>query len=293
MQLVEKELQIPVIKINYEDLKNELDKSLEEYKGLVVTDDTLSGCKKAQKELASLRTMVDTYRKDKKKELSAPITVFENQCKELVKMIEAVEAPIKDGIKVFDDMKREEKKAVAEQIIEEVANNIGLNDKYKKQLTVIDKYMNLTTTKKAVQEDVETRAFALKVEQDREEERLSIINSVIDSENKRINTKLDISQFQSLINIGRSTSEIIEEVKNRASLIYEAENKPKETPVETKFEEPEEPEKPTDEPKKEDVQKMFTATFKVVGSADELRSVSGFLKTHDITYEVLEQKAVV
>lgn len=291
MELIEKELQMPVIKINYEDLEKELNKSLEEYRGLVVTEETLAGCKNAQKELASLRTKVDAYRKDKKKELSAPITAFENQCKKLVGMIEAVEAPIKDGIKVFDDLKRNEKRIVAEAIIEEVAVKTGLNEKYKNQLTVIDKYLNLTATKKAVQEDVETRAFALKVEQDREEERLNIIQSVIDSENQRINTKLDIGQFQSMINYGLATSEIIEEVKKRAARIYEAENQPKEVPVEPKAEEPK---APSPEPEKENavIQKQYTATIRMVGTAEELRSVSGFIKAHGITYEVLEQKEV-
>ena len=291
MELIEKELQMPVIKINYEDLENELDKNLEAYSGLIVTEETLAGCKNAQKELASLRTKVDAYRKDKKKELSAPITEFENQCKKLISKIEAVEAPIKEGIKVFDDMKREEKRVAAEAILDEVATKNGLNDKYRKQLTVIDKYMNLTATKKAVQEDAETRAFTLKVEQDREEERLNIIQSVIDSENQRISTKLDIGQFQSMINYGIATSEIIEEVKKRATKIYEAENKPQEVPAEPKAEEPKAP-SPEPDQAGPVVQKQYTATIRMIGTAEELRSVSGFIKAHGISYEVLEQKEV-
>lgn len=291
MELIEKELQMPVIKINYEDLEKELDKNLEAYSGLIVTEETLAGCKNAQKELASLRTKVDAYRKDKKKELSAPITAFENQCKKLISKIEAVEAPIKEGIKVFDDLKRNEKRIVAEAIIEEVATNTGLNEKYKKQLTVIDKYLNLTATNKAVREDVETRAFALKVEQDREEERLNIIQSVIDSENQKNYVKLSIDQFQSMINYGMATSEIIEEVKKRAAKIHEAENRPQEAPVEPKAEEPK---APSPEPEKGNavIQKQYTATIRMVGTAEELRSVSGFIKAHGITYEVLEQKEV-
>lgn len=291
MELIEKELQMPVIKINYEDLEKELDKNLEAYSGLIVTEETLAGCKNAQKELASLRTKVDAYRKDKKKELSAPITAFEDQCKKLISKIEAVEAPIKEGIKVFDDLKRNEKRLVAEAIIEDVATNTGLNEKYKKQLTVIDKYLNLTATNKAVREDVETRAFALKVEQDREEERLNIIQSVIDSENQKNYVKLSIDQFQSMINYGMATSEIIEEVKKRAAKIHEAENRPQEAPVEPKAEEPK---APSPEPEKENavIKKQYTATIRMVGTAEELRSVSGFIKAHGITYEVLEQKEV-
>ena len=99
----------PVIEINYEDLKNELSSQLKKYENIVVTTDTLKDCKSTQKSLAGLKRKVDDYRKAKKKELSAPIIDFENQCKELVLMIESVEKPIKEGIAVFDDKKKEEK----------------------------------------------------------------------------------------------------------------------------------------------------------------------------------------
>ena len=77
MDIQVKEFQAPVIVINYETLKAELEKFLADYTGIVVTEDTLAGCKAAQKELASLRVKIDTYRKDKKKELEKPIKNFE------------------------------------------------------------------------------------------------------------------------------------------------------------------------------------------------------------------------
>ncbi len=97
------EFQAPKIAINYETLSAELDKFLVDYTGLVVTEQTLAGCKAAQKELAGLRVKIDTYRKDKKKELEKPIKDFEAQCKELISLVDSVEQPIKEGIKVFDD----------------------------------------------------------------------------------------------------------------------------------------------------------------------------------------------
>ncbi|WP_405379363.1 DUF1351 domain-containing protein, partial [Phascolarctobacterium sp.] len=153
MDIKEKEFQAPIIVINYETLKAELEKSLEEYKGLIVTEDTLAGCKAAQKELASLRVKIDTYRKDKKKELEKPIKSFEAQCKELISLVERVELPIKDGIQVFDDQKRAEKRQQAQTIAAEVAAASGLNEKYTAKLDVLDKYTNLTATAKAVRED--------------------------------------------------------------------------------------------------------------------------------------------
>ena len=111
------EEQLPVIKINFDQLKEGLSETLKIYKNIVVTEETLPGCKQTQKELAGIRIKLDTYRKDKKKKLSKPIEAFENQRKELISLIEQAEAPIKDGIKVFDDQKREEKRLAAVKLI--------------------------------------------------------------------------------------------------------------------------------------------------------------------------------
>lgn len=286
------EFTAPKIVINYETLKAELTNMLKEYEGLVVTEQTLAGGKAAQKELASLRVKIDTYRKDKKKELEKPIKAFEEQCKELIALVESVEQPIKEGIKVFDDQKREEKRQTALTLIAEVAAATGLNEKYAAKLDVVDKYLNLTATVSGVRDDLETRAFALKVEQDREKERLDIIQSVIDSENKRINTKLSMENFNHLFALSAPTAHIIECVKRHAQQIYEAENKPAEPPkqeeaTEVPAQEEKAPETPQAQP-----EKHYTATLKLVGKLEELRSVSAFLKANNISYEVLDQREV-
>lgn len=293
MDIQVKEFQAPIITINYETLNAELDKFLEEYTGLVVTEQTLAGCKAAQKELASLRTKIDTYRKEKKKELEKPIKNFEAQCKDLIAKVERAEQPIKDGIKVYDDKTREEKRQTALKIIADVAQATGLNDKYTAKLDVLDKYMNLTATEKAVREDLETRAFALKVEQDREQERLDIIQNVIDSENERLNTKLSMADFTTVMQYA-STTDVISEIKKRAQQIYEAENKPVAPPKEPQHTEmppqaENKPETPQAQPQHELAVQMYKVTFEVVGSFEQQRAISAFLKANGITYTVKEQ----
>ena len=289
MDIQVKEFQAPKVVINYEELKAELEKSLEEYKGLVVTADTLGGCKDAQKELASLRVKIDNYRKDKKRELEQPIKAFEAQCKELIALVESVEQPIKDGIKVFDDQKREEKRLKALELAAEVAEAAGLNEKYAAQLTVIDKYMNLTATAKAVREDLETRAFALKVEQDREAERIEIIKSVLDSENSRLVSKLPLDLFQRSIDLGTATSIIVDDIKKMAAKVYEAENKPVEPETKPEATEiPPQPEKAENKPQAQ----LFKVTFDVIGDYDTQHKVSDFLKANGITYNVVQQLRV-
>lgn len=289
MNIEVKEFQAPKVVINYEELKAELERSLEEYKGLIVTAETLGGCKDAQKELASLRVKIDTYRKEKKKEIEKPIKEFEAQCKELIALVESVEKPIKDGIKVFDDQKREEKRLKAVELAKEVAAEAGLNEKYATKLDILDKYTNLTATAKAVKEDLEIRAFALKGEQDREEERLKIITSVLESENERLNTKLSIGLFQRDIDAGTDTSIVIDAIKKQAAVVYEAENKPIEPPTEPQATEiPPQEEKPA-EKENTQAEQQFKCTFEVVGSYEQQKAVSNFLKSNGISYKVVSQ----
>ena len=276
---------MPVIEMNFDEVASALKETLKKYENIVVTEETLSGCKATQKELAGVRTKIDTYRKDKKKELSAPIAEFEEKCKALIALIEKAEQPIKDGIKVFDDVKREEKRKVAERLIAEVAEENGLENKYTARLEILDKYCNLTAKESEVKLDLSQKAIVLRVEQDREKELLDIIKDTIELENQRINKKMDIADFQRLIDRGMQTKDILAEVKSKAETIYQAENPVKEEPKE------EIKEQSKEEPKTEEIidNNIYYGIYKITGELSQLRAVSQFLKDNKISYTVTEQ----
>lgn len=284
----------PVIEINFDQMKTALTETLEKYNGIVVTEETLSGCKATQKELAGVRTKIDRYRIDKKKELSKPITAFENQCKELISLIEKAERPIKDGIKVFDDKKRAEKREVAEKLIKEVAESLELREKYTKQLTVDEKYCNLTAKESDVRGDLEARAMALLSEQQREDELMEIIKDCIETENERIEAKLKFEDFQRLIDRGMPTKDILAEVRARAEQIYRAENPPEPVPEPEPEPMPEpEPElmpEPITEPEPVEIEEStYYANYRITGTEKQLKAISQFLRANGITYKVTDQ----
>lgn len=290
---VKKEV-FPVIKINFKEMKSALQGTLTEYQGIVVTEQSLSTCKAKQKDLASLRVKIDNYRKDKKKDLSKPIKEFENQCKELIGLIEQAEQPIKEGIKVFDDQKRDLKRNQAIELAKEVAAEHGLNEKYSDRIEILDKYCNLTAKSNEVKEDLISKAMTLKVEQDREEELIDIIKDVIDSENERINRKMKFEDFKRYIDRGMSAKEVIAEIKLSASRTYEAENPPAPEPipepVQNIMPEPEPIKQPIFEPIFEPIQEESTyyAVYRITGKHRQLLSVSKFLKDNGIDYTVID-----
>jgi hypothetical protein len=215
--------QLPVIQTNFDMVKASLSESIKKYKGLIVTAEGLKECKADQKELASMRIKIDNYRKEIKKEVSKPITEFEDNCKTLIALIANAENPLKEGISIFDQKVRDTNRKNAEEIIESAIIQHGLNEKYASQLTVLEKYCNLTAKSSDIKNDVETRLFLLLQEQETEIETLQIMVDAILNVNKNIDAKLSIYDFQSLIDMKVSPVKIMAEINARGERIRKAE----------------------------------------------------------------------
>ena len=219
------EKQLPVVTMNFDEVKASLSETIEKYKNIVVTEDGLKDCKATQKELAGIRIKLDSYRKEIKKEMSKPIEAFENQCKELITLVTNAEVPIKEGIEVFDQKKKEANKQIALDMISEAITEHGLNEKYAKQVNVLDKYCNLTAKPNDVKTDIDQRCILLLQEQNKEIEMLQIMNDTIENCNKNIDAKMSIADFQSLIDMNASPVKIMSEIQSRAERIKQAELK--------------------------------------------------------------------
>lgn len=288
MREIELNKQLPVITMNFDEVKASVIENMEIYKGIIVTEESLKDCKSTQKELASLRNKVDGYRKDVKREMEKPIKEFEGQCKELIGLIEEVERPIKSGITEFDNKRRDEKKKFADINIFKISQDLGLEKKYAEQLTVLDKYLNLTASGKSVVEDITQRAESLKQQQNMEKAKLELlkgsIETTLEAVNTKIKTPLKYTDFEKYIEMGWDAARIIREINDRARMIREAEKPKEETkepvqiPVDIKA--PEVPQRP-----KNDEQLYFVDTY-VEGSFEQIQALSKFLQTNGYKYEV-------
>jgi len=311
--------ELPLIDVNFDEVKADLKVKLDEYQKLVVTEDSLSFCKSEQKYLAGLRNKVEKYRKDIKKKMNEPIKTFEGKCKELVELVEEAEAPIKEGIKVFDDKRREEKKLYAISEISRVANELKLESKYLEQLQVEDKYMNLTAKEKEVTADIEHRANLLLIEQKREKEVIETIKSTLERVNKNITQQLEMRDFLFYIKSDASLVDINNEIHKKAEQIAESEKKVKEeaeekAKLEAEIEkrkaveeaeikariEKEEAEKKAKEEleevkkntieivKADEVEPKLSYTLKLTGTKKQLEALRRFIDDSAIQYEVIK-----
>ena len=298
--------QLPVIKTNFEEVKESLKRNLEKYENTIVTEDNLKDCKAMQKELAGLRNQIDTQRKAIKKQVEAPIKKFDTDVKGLVGIITEIEKPIKEGIKVFDDKRKEEKRKFADVKIFEICQKLNLEKKYADQLTVLDKYLNLSASAKSVVEDIEQRAEALKQQQNMDKVKAEMVKANIESALETVNltlkTPLEYKDFEKYLTLGWDGPRIVREINERAAQIRQAEKAAEEMATKKIEEEkqkeevqipmdlkPKAPEVPKEV--KEDEPRLYVELY-VEHNLEEMKILSKYLKDKGYKYIVREQGKV-
>ncbi|WP_024613629.1 DUF1351 domain-containing protein [Clostridium sp. Ade.TY] len=292
-----KEIQInkelPVITMNFDEVKGSLQETMKKYEGIIVTEEGLKDCKATQRDLASLRTKIDNYRKDIKREMEAPIKDFEGSCKELISLISDVEKPIKEGIKVFDDKRREEKKEKVLEIINVAIKDFELEKEFAYKLDLKDSYLKLTGSIKSIKEDVEMRAMMLKREQEDKKTRIKMlevaVKNEIDRVNETINTKLDYEKFKVYVLKDYPLEKILNEINKQYEIILNAENNTKQE-IKKEKESIQVPldfsSKKNEELKKEVKEDKFFVDIHVEHNLNMIQALSKFLKENRYDYEV-------
>ena len=105
------ELNLPQTIKNLEQLKAELTPRLEKYNNLVVTEDSIKAAKADKSDLNRLKKTIDEQRKQIKKAYLEPYQILENQCKEVIALIDAPIQAIDKQLKAFDDIEKTDKLA--------------------------------------------------------------------------------------------------------------------------------------------------------------------------------------
>lgn len=143
-----------VISFNFEELKNELAERLTYYNELEVTEATIKDAKTDRANLNKLRSAIDTRMKDVKKEWLKPFNDFEAKCKELTVLIDEPIKSIDNQLQVFEDRRKEEKMAKAQELYAETIR-AEFKDIIPFERILDQSWLNATTTLKKVKEDLE------------------------------------------------------------------------------------------------------------------------------------------
>ena len=103
--------EVGIVEFNFEELKSDLATNLQKYNGLVITDETqITEYKEVKSSLNKVKKAINDEKIRIKKEYCRPLTMFEEQTKELMSMVDDVSKPIDDQLKAFEDKRKDEKK---------------------------------------------------------------------------------------------------------------------------------------------------------------------------------------
>lgn len=197
------------IEFNKESIEKELTETLKKYENLVFTEENTKDIRKVLAELRKGKTAADEFRKEKKKEASAPITAFEKEMKSIVKMFDDVINPINEQLQEFERKRKEEKEANIKEIIKEAVEKIELEEKFANQLDVDEQYLNKSFSLSQVKETIEFRANNLLNEQKLEIMNRENIESFVKLKNNECSMNLSVVAYLSQLEF-----KDVESVKN-------------------------------------------------------------------------------
>ena len=283
------EKQLPVVKTNFKLMKEFLSNQLKKYEGVIVTKDSLESDKLTKKEMTTLRKNIDDERKKIKKELLVPIDVMEDECKELIGIVDKVLIPLKEGLNVFDDKIRQANIDYAQQRISDISETLSLN---KEDFIIPSNFTNLTMTKKNMTIEINRQASELKQKKDDKLKNIELLKSNIEQLNKSFDLEVGLTfvEYEDKIT-GDNFLDLSQVMLQDATKRKETQDK-----LKLKFEEKaiqqkeEQQNNIVAEVKKEvnestgEITEKLTISLKLTGTDEQLRGMRTYIDGVGITY---------
>lgn len=154
---------LKAIEWNYEELKAELSQKLEEYKGLVYTEEQIKEAKADRAKLNALATAIDDKRKQIKKQCLQPYEQFEAQIKDLLAVIKEPVALIDSQIKGYEEEKKQKKLEEVKALFEKLKDAAGEELEFVSfEQMFEDKFLNASLSLKMVETVINNKFNAIK-----------------------------------------------------------------------------------------------------------------------------------
>lgn len=268
------ELTPAVVEFNFDELSSVLDEQLSKYEGLEFTEKDVAACKKTITELNKGKKALNDYRLKTKKELTASVTEFENKCKELAGKFDAVINPLKEQADEFEENRKNEKRTKVQEIIDELIDKEGLNEKYAARLMILESHLNKSKSLKSIREDLTVKAEHLGIAQDKFEADQEVIKSHVQLINAKENLNLPESPFVNLLD-HKEVADIKAQIESAAKVENEK-DVPEQVPLSSVPES-----KSIDEP-------ICFETYEVFATESQLDALEEFMNDKNIKWTSLD-----
>lgn len=142
---------------NNEELKAEISAKMEDYKGLVFTEETIKEAKKDRASLNKLRSAFEDERKKIKKLYMDPYNRFEKQVKEVIALIDEPIRLIDAQIKEVEENKKLQKR----KEIEELFESIGFQNFVSLHQIWDEKWLNASVPMTKIEEQMKSEMYRI------------------------------------------------------------------------------------------------------------------------------------
>ena len=147
---------------NWDNLKENIKKVVDKYKGTKLTEDNVEYVKNLKKQFVSLRTGVELDFKNYK---TAYIDPAENLIKavkaELLAVIDEGESALGAQLDEYDQRRKDELTVILKEYVEEAVEKYHLRDEYATQIQLVKQYYNKTQKEEDTIADIERQAKEL------------------------------------------------------------------------------------------------------------------------------------
>lgn len=271
---------------NYKELKEQLTSSLEDYKGLIVTEDNLKSIKKTKAELNNLKKQMDDKRKQVKREYIIPYNEFKNDVDGLISLVDQVVAPIDQGVKELEEKQRQERKQHVLEMINKMAPEYSVKPE---EVTFDPKWTN-----KSLSEIQRTRDIAESLETLKREQKLAVANRQLVIAHVKDKGLSEPESWLRLLDNGQDVQTVIAEIDKTVQKKIEDEERAQ------KRKEAEEAIKRANQVKTdngktvdkstgeiiEDEPDKFEISFSVTGTREQLKYALNILKANKIEFSL-------
>lgn len=267
------------IEFNFEQLKEQLSKSLELYTGMVVTEDGIKEAKEDRAALNKLREALESKRKEVKRECMAPYNDFEAKVKELVQLVDFPICAIDGQLRAFEERRREEKRAAVLALYEEAVGE--LRELLPFERVWQDGWYNKSATMKKIKEEID--AALKKVSSD-----LEVLSTVESEFSEAVKIKylerLDLNEALAERARLQERARKLREYEEQQKRATAARQEPVQAACPEQTQEPARPEEPLQEAAEAREEKVYLLRFECQLTWNQAAELAEWFKSKNINY---------
>ena len=189
-----------VVKFNYSEMLEIAKEIKSEYEGLTFTEETVKQGKSTVAEIKKIQKSVNDFKIKTKKELTQSVSLFEDQCKEIIKEFDEPITFISEQLEEFETKRIETKTRIINAKIDELRIESKVDDKFF-NIEFNPKWTNSTFALSQIHDEVVAQLNQMIAKQNHYYTCIEMIEMKVEMENTRcgLNVGLSPSQFVGMI----------------------------------------------------------------------------------------------